>query len=50
MVDLSTYLGIPKMDRLDSGRMLVIRSLDEEISCAVIVDQVNQIFNVPGVQ
>ena len=47
VVDLGTYLGIPKMDRLDSGRMLVIRSLDEEISSAIIVDQVNQIFNVP---
>ena len=47
VVALGTYLGIPKMDRLDSGRMLVIRSLDEEISSAIIVDQVNQIFNVP---
>ncbi len=47
VVDLGTYLGIPKMDRLDSGRMLVIRSLDEEISSAIIVDQVNQILNVP---
>ncbi|HSG32000.1 MAG TPA: chemotaxis protein CheW [Thermodesulfobacteriota bacterium] len=47
VVDLGTYLGIPKMDRFDSGRMLVIRSLDEEISSAIIVDQVNQIYNVP---
>ncbi len=47
VVDLGAYLGIPKMDRLDSGKMLVIRSLNEEISSAVIVDQVNQIYNVP---
>jgi purine-binding chemotaxis protein CheW len=47
VVDLGTYLGIPKMDRLDSGRMLVIRSLDEEISSAIIVDQINQMYNVP---
>lgn len=48
VVNLGTYLGMSKMDRLDSGRMLVIRSLDEEISCAVIVDQVNQIYNLPN--
>lgn len=46
VIDLGTYLGIPKMDRLDSGRMLVIKSLDEEISSAIIVDDVRQIFNV----
>ena len=47
VVDLGTYLGIAKMDRLDSGKMLVIRSLDEEISSAIIVDHVSQIYNVP---
>jgi len=46
IIDLGTYLGIPKMERLDSGKMLVIRSLDDEINAAIIVDQINQIYTV----
>lgn len=46
IIDLGVYLGIPKMEKLDSGKMLVIRSLDDEMNAAVIVDQINQIFNV----
>jgi len=46
IIDLGTYLGIPKMERLDSGKMLVIRSLDDEINTAIIVDQINQIYTV----
>ena len=46
IIDLGTYLGIPKMERLDAGKMLVIRSLDDEINAAIIVDQINQIYTV----
>ena len=46
IIDLGIYLGIPKMEKLDSGKMLVIRSLDDEMNAAVIVDQINQIYNV----
>lgn len=46
IIDLGTYLGIPKMERLDSEKMLVIRSLDDEINAAIIVDQINQMYTV----
>jgi len=50
VVDLRTFLGITEMNSTSPGRMLVVRTTNDEMTTALIVDQVNKILDLPADQ
>ncbi len=43
IVDLRTFLGLEQSESIQNNRMLVVRSLEEDITSGLIVDQVREI-------
>lgn len=50
VVDLRAFLGITELNSTSPGRMLVVRTTNEEMTTGLIVDQVNKILDLPGDQ
>lgn len=50
VVDLKAFLGITEMNSSLPGRMLVVRTTNDEMTVGLIVDQVNKILDLPADQ
>ena len=49
IVDLRRFLGMPASDNLRSGRLLLVRSLLEDIQVGLVVDDVTEVADLPEV-
>ncbi len=43
VVDIRAFLGIGRCERLKDNRLVVLRTMDDAMQCAILVDQVNGI-------
>lgn len=50
VIDLRAFLGITEMSSGSAGRMLVVRTTNDEMTTGLIVDQVNKILDLPADQ
>jgi purine-binding chemotaxis protein CheW len=50
VVDLRAFLGITETNSNSAGRMLVVRTGNDEMTTGLIVDQVNKILDLPADQ
>jgi purine-binding chemotaxis protein CheW len=49
VVDLRRFFGMPTADNLRAGRLLVVRSLREDIQVGLVVDDVREVVELPEV-